>query len=66
MPHEKLTYTVREMAQALGIGMNAAYALVHSEGFPAIWTSARRVVIPKERLHAFLNEQASNGGQHHE
>jgi len=57
----KLAYTVREMAQLLGIGVNNAYELAHSEGFPCVWVSARRCVIPADGLRRWLDERAAGG-----
>ena len=51
--NQKLTITVPELATALNIGRNAAYALFHSEGFPAVQIG-KRLVIPIESLHEWL------------
>lgn len=53
----KLAYTVPEMAQALGIGRNAAYGLTKISGFPVI-TIGRSVRIPIHRLQQWLDQQA--------
>ena len=53
---EKLTINVGELARQLGIGRNAAYALCHSQGFPAIYIG-KRVVIPVEPLREWLREK---------
>ncbi len=50
---EKLTMTIPELAKALNIGKNSAYALAHSEGFPAVQIG-KRLVIPIEPLHEWL------------
>ena len=34
---ERLTMTVEEAAQALGISRKAVYNLIHQEGFPVLW-----------------------------
>ena len=50
--------TVKEMAAVLRIGVNKAYELCHSDGFPAVWLSPRRCVIPCDLFHRWLNEEA--------
>jgi len=52
---DKLTYTVSEMAEALGIGKNKAYELVKTEGFPAVFIGST-IRIPIEALKNWLNE----------
>ena len=62
---EKLTYTVPEIAKLLGIGVNSAYTLVRSKGFPCIHIG-RKIVIPKERFNTWLNsEQATANKEVH-
>ena len=55
------TMTVKEMAAALRIGINRAYDLCHAEGFPAVWVSERRCVIPVDSFNAWLAETAKEG-----
>lgn len=57
---EKLTVTVDEMAEMLGICRLTAYQLAHSKGFPAIRISARRIVIPVEALKKWIAVQAGD------
>ena len=52
----KLTLSVTEMAEALGISRPIAYELVKRKDFPAIQIG-RRVVIPKSELNRWLSEQ---------
>jgi predicted DNA-binding transcriptional regulator AlpA len=54
---DKLTFSVREMAQRLGIGMNNAYALIHRQGFPAIWLTPKKCIIPADGLREWLNKE---------
>ena len=42
---EKRFYNMKELAEIIPIGVSNLYALVHSDGFPAI-TINRRIVIP--------------------
>lgn len=57
----KLTYTVPEMAQALGLGRNTAYDLVNRADFPAIRVGGK-ILVPIEALTNWLNREASQGG----
>jgi len=54
---DKLSYSVREMAERLGIGMNNAYALIHREGFPAIWITPRKCIVPADGLREWLQKK---------
>ena len=55
---EKLVYTVPEVAKLLGINIVAAYELARRPDFPAIRISPRRIVIPKQAFHKWLEEAA--------
>lgn len=57
---EKLTMSVEEMAQVVGISKPKAYELVHQEGFPVV-RIGRRMVIPKEGLTKWLESQMAMG-----
>jgi len=57
MKTTKLTYTVPELADVLGIGKNKAYELVRTEGFPVIIIGST-IRIPIEALNKWLNEAA--------
>ena len=58
MTHEKLTVSVEEMANMLGISRPVAYELTHREGFPAVRVSERRVIIPLDSLKRWLEREA--------
>ena len=58
----KMTLSVEEMANELGISKPLAYELTRREGFPAIRVSERRIIIPTEALRQWLNENAERGG----
>jgi excisionase family DNA binding protein len=55
---ERRTYTVVEAAQVVGVSRDRMYRLCHAEGFPAIFVSPRRIVIPKCKLHEWLEKEA--------
>lgn len=57
---EKLTVTVKEMADIVGVSRCTAYELIHQQGFPVVWLG-KRAVIPIEGLKKWLNEQAQAG-----
>ena len=56
-PNQKMCMTVREMAEELGIGLNTAYALVNSVGFPMIRFGDRKIRIPRASLEKWLDKQ---------
>lgn len=58
---EKLTITVEEMENVVGVSRPKAYELIHKEGFPAV-RIGRRVVIPIDGLKRWLEEQAVSVG----
>ncbi|MBE6628979.1 MAG: helix-turn-helix domain-containing protein [Ruminococcaceae bacterium] len=58
MRNEKLTLSVDELAQELGISKPLAYELARREGFPAIRISERRIIIPVDALRSWLNANA--------
>lgn len=53
---EKLTLTVSDIQQALGIGKNHAYELVNRADFPAI-RLGRKIIVPREAFIRWLNAQ---------
>lgn len=54
---EKLTCSIPEMAEILGISKSRAYPLARSAGFPAI-TIGKRVVISIKGLQEWVDKQA--------
>lgn len=58
MTSEKLTFTVDEMATALGVSRPVAYELTRREGFPAIRVSERRIIIPVDALKKWLDRES--------
>ena len=55
---EKVTMTVLEMAQCLGIGRNMAYELVKNGRVPFL-KIGRQIRIPKRAFDAWLANEAS-------
>ena len=55
---EKMTMTVQEMAQCLGIGRNMAYELVKNGRVPFL-KIGRQIRIPKRAFDAWLANEAS-------
>lgn len=51
---EKMTLSVKELAQVMGIGENAARQLCKSKGFPAIKVGSR-TLIPIRKFEEWLN-----------
>lgn len=56
MSDEQTTYKVNEVAEILRIGKNAAYSLVHQDGFPQI-RIGKTIRIPREAFHIWLNSR---------
>ena len=56
-----LTLTVTEAATMLGISRGLAYEMVRQERLPSL-RLGRRVLVPRQALTAFLNEQRPPGG----
>lgn len=56
---EKLTFSVDEMAAAVGVSRPKAYELANSEGFPIVRVG-RRIRIPVAALENWLLEQAQS------
>ena len=58
---KKMTLSVDELAEALGISRTYAYYLMCAEGFPSIKLGKRRLVT-KEALSKWLEEQQQKKG----
>ncbi len=56
----KLALRPRELAVALGVGHNAAYALCKTEGFPSVRVG-RNFIVPVDSLRRWLAAQAEGG-----
>jgi excisionase family DNA binding protein len=53
---DRAVYSVKEVAQLLGLNLGGTYALVHDGTIPAIRMGGRWLV-PKKRFHAWLDGQ---------
>lgn len=49
------------LGQALGISRATAYQMVKKPGFPALRVSQRKIVIPKDKLLQYIEQQAEVG-----
>jgi excisionase family DNA binding protein len=56
---DRMTLTVEEMAESLGISRSVAYQLVREKDFPVIRVSERRLIIPIKSLEKWLEERAT-------
>jgi excisionase family DNA binding protein len=54
--------TAREVQRILGIGRNSTYELIASGRLPSIRITARRVVVTKQALEAFLGLPSKSDG----
>lgn len=59
---EKLTYSVKELAEVLGVSVNRAYDITHIEGFPVIKIGVRKL-IPKAALEQWLLTAGKRTGE---
>lgn len=57
-----LMLSVPEVAAVLGISRAGAYELVHSKGFPSL-TIGSRIVVPKEKFIAWIDEKSSDNSK---
>lgn len=55
MPHDRLTYTVDEVAQMLGISRGLAYEMVRQGELPSI-RLGRRLLVPCRTFERWLEE----------
>ena len=62
MSNEKLTLSVEELANELGISKPIAYELTRRDGFPSVRVSERRIIIPVDALRSWLNANAGAFG----
>ena len=53
-----LTLRVEQMAKVLGVSRKVAYNLVKRKDFPAVRVGKKRIIIPRDRLIEWLNENA--------
>lgn len=58
MVDKKMTITVEEMAEMIGISRSVAYQLVKERDFPVIRISERRLIIPIKSLEKWLETRA--------
>lgn len=55
---EKLTLSIPEVAQVLGVSKPTAYALANSEGFPILHIGKRKVV-PAQGLREWIQKNST-------
>lgn len=57
---ERLTYSITEVAEMLGISRSMAYEGVHRGEIPAV-RIGRRVLVPRDRLAELLEVETDHG-----
>ena len=57
-----LMLSVPELASVLGISRAGAYELVKEKGFPSL-TIGSRILIPRDKLVAWIDAKSSDGGE---
>ena len=62
--NEKLTLSVEEMGELLGVSRLVAYNLVHRADFPTL-RIGKRILVPKKQLEAWMDRQV-NGDEPYE
>jgi excisionase family DNA binding protein len=55
---QRLTYTVPEIAQLMGLNVITAYELAKRKDFPAV-RIGRRIIVPREAFYRWLDGQAA-------
>jgi excisionase family DNA binding protein len=56
---ERITLTVKDISEALGVSLITAYDLVNSQGFPAI-RIGKRIIIPRDAFQRWLDNSCGN------
>lgn len=51
---ERLTLTVKDISQELGVSLITAYSIANSQGFPSI-RIGKRIVIPRDAFQRWLD-----------
>ena len=54
----KIAYTIKELAEALGCGMNKSYDLVHS-GEMQSFKIGKKIMIPAHAVEQFIKKQVN-------
>ena len=54
-----LILTVADISGILGMSLNNCYNLIKTPGFPVIYVSKRKMVIPKDKFIAWMDKQVS-------
>lgn len=58
MTNVSATMKIKEAAHYLGIGVNKMYELAHSEDFTAALRIGKRILISREKLQDWIDENA--------
>lgn len=58
MTDNKITVSVEEMAEMLGISRSVAYQIIKEKDFPVVRVSERRLIIPVKSLEKWLEARA--------
>lgn len=56
---ERIMMTVKEVSEALGIGINQTYTLIKKDGFPTI-KIGQQYLIPKDSFEQWVTYNAKN------
>ena len=58
MTDKKITVSVEEMAEMVGISRSVAYQIIKEKDFPVVRVSERRLIIPVKSLEKWLEARA--------
>lgn len=61
MGTKKVAYSVPELAKVLGISKSLVYTLISKNEIPYCRIGEKRILIPAEKLHEWLNQQVVGG-----
>ena len=56
---ERITLTVKDISEALGVSLITAYDLANSQGFPSI-RIGKRIVTPRDAFQRWLDSNCGN------
>lgn len=54
-----LMLTASDISGILGMSLNNCYELLKTPGFPVLYVSKRRMVVPKDKFIAWMDKQVS-------
>ena len=56
-----LFLNAEQVARVLGVSSSSAYELMHESGFPTLRVGSNRMVVPREKFIAWVEENTKGG-----